>query len=251
MRKGYLLILIAIFTVFTVQSCSVTLDDIVEKHIKARGGAEKLESIQSIKTTGKYYMQGTDYPFTTYQKRPHSIRIETIFQDMTIIQAYDGKTAWAIMPYAGSTEPQKLPAEQTKGIKYQADYDGFLVGYQDKGYTIQLLGKEDMEGTDVYHLELDTHEDIIVHLYLDASNFLELKMSMNDDLRGEEVRIDTYKRDYREIDGVMIPHSIESLVEGKVLSRTTIEKIELNANIDDAFFAMPEKEEKKEDLEEE
>ncbi len=47
--------------------------------------------------------------------------------------------------------------------------------------------------------------------------------------------------DYKEVGGLMLPHVIASGVKGGPQRQTiTIEKIELNPEIDDSRFAMPE-----------
>ena len=46
---------------------------------------------------------------------------------MTGIQAYDGETGWQIMPFAGSSEPEKVSGDELEQFMDQADIDGPLV----------------------------------------------------------------------------------------------------------------------------
>ena len=54
-----------------------SVDEIIAKYVKARGGADKLKSVQSIKTTATMTMgPGMEFPGTVIQKRPAMARLE-------------------------------------------------------------------------------------------------------------------------------------------------------------------------------
>src|SRR5687767_5566352 len=146
---------LALAALMSSPAAAQTVDEVLASHIKAKGGMEKIKSINSMKVTGKMVMgQGMEAPFTMFGKRPKSTRMEFAFQGMTGIQAYDGKNAWMVMPFMGKKDPEMLAAEETKMMDEQADLDGPLVDSKDKGHTVELVGKEKVEGADVYKLKV-------------------------------------------------------------------------------------------------
>jgi len=225
---------------------ALTVDEIIAKNINAKGGMEKLQAVKSKKITGKTFVQGMEFPFIIQQKRPSLFKLETTVQGLTMSQAYDGETAWAITPNSAGV-PQKLPSIQTTAFRNQADFDGPLVGYKEMGYTAELIGKEKMEGSDVYHLRLaksnksaDTNSvSFETHLYLDAGTFLEKKITIKGKVEGNTFEVDTYPGDYKEVGGIMTAHSLETKMGGKTVSKMIMETIEWNADIADSVFSMP------------
>src|SRR5215470_5528024 len=125
------------------------VDDIIAKNLKARGGLDKLKSIQSLRMTGKMMIgDGLEAPFTIELKRPKRMRIEFTFQGMTGTQALDGDMGWAIVPFTGKKDPERMTPDDLKEAQEQADFDGPLMDYKSKGNKVELAGKEKIEGTD-------------------------------------------------------------------------------------------------------
>ena len=124
------------------------LDDIVNKHIAAVGGAEKIRSIKTSKTTGKMMLGGgqMEATMTVWSHRPGKQRAEISFQGQKIVRAFDGTTGWMINPMAGSMDPQRMPDDESKLAASNVDPDGSpLLDYKAKGNTVVLAGREDVE----------------------------------------------------------------------------------------------------------
>ena len=222
-----------------------TADELVQKFIEAEGGYKALKAIKTLKMEGKVItQQGMEFPWVIYIKRPLKIRMESTVQGQTMVQAFDGKTGWWIVPFMGSTEPQLMPEEQLKDIKEQADIDGPLVDYKKKGNKVEYLGKEEVEGTDAYKLKVTLKDGEIRYVYLDAEYYLPIKAVTKRKRQDTEITVETYMGDYKKVAGVLMPHSLESKMNGKTVSQITIEKITPNIAIDDSLFAMPKKAEK-------
>jgi len=252
MKRRCQLLIVALVAMLCVPSFALTVDEIIEKNIQAKGGIEKIKAVKSKRTTGKTLVRGVEFPFTIHQKRPSFFKIETTIQGMTMVQAHDGETVWQINPAGGGL--QKMASGQAMSFRSQADFDGPLLGHKDIGFIAELVGKEDMEGGEVYHLKLTVADDSLriaagnftTHVYLDAESFLEIKMTIEGNVEGNSFKVDTYLSDYKEVGGLMMPHLIESKMGGQTVSQMIMEKIELNVDIDDSIFKMPGEEEKKE-----
>jgi outer membrane lipoprotein-sorting protein len=221
-----------------------TVDEIVAKHIKALGGAEKLKSIQTKKITGKFSGGGgPEIPFTVEQKRPDKVRLEYTFQGLRGIQAYDGKTGWQINEFGGKKDAELMGEEALKAIQEQSEFDNdFLVDYAAKGHKVTLAGKEPIEGTDAYKLVINLKNGTTQTVYLDADELLEIKSETKRVVRGTETEQENVSGDYKEVEGIMVPFSAEGGPKGSPATqrqKVTIEKVEFNVPIDDSRFTMP------------
>jgi outer membrane lipoprotein-sorting protein len=218
-----------------------TVDEIIAKNVQARGGAEKLKSVKSIKSTVTMAMgSGMEAPATLIQKRPAFARLEYTTQGLTAVQGYDGKSAWQIMPFMGKKDPELMSADEAKEMEETADMDGPLVDYKSKGHQVELLGKEKVEGTDAYKLKATLKNGDVQTIYIDADSFLEIKEEIKRMVRGTEQVVETSIGDYKEVQGVVFPFAVENGIKGSAEKRKlTITKVELNVPADDSIFTMP------------
>jgi len=219
-----------------------TVDDIIAKHIQARGGMDKLNAAKTIRMTGKMTVgPGMEAPVVLEQKRPNSIRIEFTIQGMTGTMAYDGKAGWSLIPFSGKKDPEPMGEDDLKEAEEQADLDGPLVNYKEKGNKVELIGKQQVEGTDAYKVKATLKDGTVQYEYLDADSYLVIKEESKRTIRGVERETESTIGDYKKVEGVMYPCSIESSAKGESQKqKVTIEKIEVNPPIDDSRFKIPE-----------
>ena len=191
-----------------------TADEVVAKYVAARGGMEKIKAIKSVKVTGKMVMGGgaMEAPFIQMKRRPKDSRTEFTFQGMTGVQAFDGggEVAWSIMPFMGKKDPEVAPAEETKLMSEEADFDEPLVDWKEKGHQIELIGKEQIEGADAFKIKLTRKNGNIDYVYIDAETGLEVKSEGKRVVRGTEVETETFMSDYKEVDGMPFPYTISA-----------------------------------------
>ena len=220
-----------------------TADELIAKNVAARGGLDKIKAVKSVRMTGTMAVgPGLEAPFTLEMKRPKSMRVEFTLQGLTGIQAYDGQTAWMVMPFMGKKDPEAMPADETKMADEQADFDGELVDYKDKGSTVEFIGKEQVEGADAYKLKVTLKGGDVRYVFLDAEYFLAIRSEGTRTIRGTQVDFESSIGDYKEVGGLMFPHSVESGAKGNPQrQKMTITKVELDPEIDDARFKMPAK----------
>lgn len=146
---------LALAALVAVPASAQTLDEVLAKHYKARGGLDKIKAVQTIRMTGTMTVgPGVEAPIVLVQKRPNMFRLELTIQGLTVVQAYDGKVGWQINPLTGRKDPEPLPEDAMKQVEEQADIDGPLVDYKAKGHTVELMGKEKVEGSDAYKLKV-------------------------------------------------------------------------------------------------
>lgn len=223
------------------QASAQTVDELIAKNVEARGGLEKMKSVTTLRMTGKMTMgPGMEAPIRLELKRPANIRMEFTIQGNTGVQAYDGKTGWSIDPFGGKQEAEPLSADDLKDVEEQSDMDGPLVDYKAKGNTVELLGKERVEGSDAYKLKITLKSGDVRYQYLDADSYLTIREESKRTIRGTEQELESTVGDYKDVGGLLMPHSIQNGAKGRPEKQNIIvEKIELNPAIEDARFHMP------------
>ena len=217
-----------------------SLDDILKEHFAAMG-EDSLLKVNTQKLTGKMIQGGIEIPFIQFAKRPGKVRIEGTFQDLTFVQTFNGTEGWNLNPFTGVTEPQPMSEDDIKGMRYQADMDGMLWNWKDKGYTVILEGKEDMEGTPCYKIKLETKDGDTFTYYIDSDSYTMLRTNTKMKIMGNEMESDTYYSNYMMVHGLAVPGTIETKMKDQLVATLVIDKIELNTDLDDALFEKPSK----------
>lgn len=218
------------------------VDDLVAKNVAARGGADKIKAIQSLKVTATMTApNGMQLPITISVKRPGLIRSEMNVQGAAIVQAFDGTTGWSINPMTGSSDPKPSSEAESGAVRRSATMflDGPLMDYKAKGNKVEYVGKEDVNGSPAYKLKV-TLGDQSVDVYLDAKSYLEVRNTAS--VNG--MVVDNYPTDYRPEGGVLIAHGSDSKMGGTPMMKMSMQKIEVNVPMDDSLFKMPKAEAK-------
>ncbi len=241
-RKTLLLALASALLAVPAQAQS--LDDVLENYYEAIGGVDAWLAVNSMRATGSLMIgPGVEAPFVLTVKKPKA-RMEFTFQGMTGIQAYDGETAWMLMPFMGKTEPEPVPEENVEDIKEMAEIEGELINYEEKGHQVEYVGLDTIEGTEVHHIKLTKEDGEIRNYYLDAEYYIPILVTGTSEQMGVVTETEQVLSDYKDVNGLMFPHSMETRAKGSPQGQTiTIELIELNVDVDESIFDMPEAEE--------
>jgi outer membrane lipoprotein-sorting protein len=236
------LVLTILFCVLPLPLAAQTVDEIVKKAIEARGGLDKIKSVQSERISGQVSLaQGVDGTVVLELQRPHKLHSEITLEGKKIVRVYDGVSAgWMINPFTGNSDAQPMSAEELKSMPDEADLDGPLVDYKAKGSEIELAGKEDLDGKPVYRLKLTSKNGEARTYFIDAATFLTAKWEGLRKISDQQLPWESSLSDYRQIEGLKFPFKIDQGSPGTDFRQTlTIEKIELNPKIDDSHFAKP------------
>ena len=217
-----------------------TVDEVIAKNIQAHGGMEKLKAVQSIRIGGKFNQGSFRAAFLQENKRPDKVREEFVVQGLAQIQAYDGKTGWQISPFGGRKDPELMSQDDVKSLQIDADIDGPMVNYKEKGHKAELVGHDSVEGTDCYKVKLTLKNSDMRYYFLDADSFLEIKMENQSNIRGAVVFTENFYGDYEQVNGLYFPFAFESGQKGsRERAKFTVDKVELNVPLDDSLFSMP------------
>jgi Outer membrane lipoprotein-sorting protein len=233
---------IALAAILLLPTCLLaqTVDEIIAKNIQARGGLEKLQAIKTLRVTSKFSQGSFRAVYVGENKRQDKVREELIIQGMAQVQAYDGQIAWQINPFGGRKDPELMSQDDTRALLLDADLEGPLVNYKQKGHAAELIGHDSFEGTDCYKIKLTYKNGDVRYYYLDADSYLEIKFETQSKVRGAIQFNDTLLGDYEQVEGVYFPFSIETAETGTDdWTRYTVEKIEPNVPLEDSLFTLP------------
>ncbi len=221
-------------------SSSVNVADLVAKHIKARGGEDKINAVQTVKMTGNVEASGMNIEMTNYIKRPDKVRSHLVIKSMNmeINQGFDGTMGW--MQYPGQ-DLQLMPKEMANSVKDQANIGGILMDYEENGITLEYLGEASVNESPAHKIKIVRPDQPEAVIYLDAASHMEVKIDgegMNPQT-GQSIETETFLSDFRLVDGIQMAHVIEVKMDGTTLQKIVLDKIEVNLEIDSEVFVMP------------
>jgi len=219
-----------------------TVDDVVARHLAARGGEAKLKAIQTIKITRTLATPFGKVNVVYYKKRPALLRIEQNPPGQPpLARGVNPEAAWDTTPRGVTLRPAALAAE-TREI--DADFDGdLLVDWKAKGHTVVLDGKDTIGGADTFKLTVTTRGGVVRTINLDAVTYLDRQHAgtVNVNPTRKYTFVSTIST-WKEVDGVKFPSDIdEERVDPQVTQSlaTYTHTIELNVPMEDSLFATP------------
>jgi len=226
-----------------------TVEDVVKRHIDARGGYEKLKAIQTIRYTRTVATPFTSVKMIVLKKRPNLIRWEQTPKGQTeaVARAINVTGAWDTAA-GGKVVPRAEPMA-TEGREIDGDFDGLLVDWKEKGHTVTLEGTEPASAGGFFRLKVTTKGGATRYLYLDPKTCLEVRQTgraaLGPDPRTKEMRYNDVAftfSDFKDVEGVKFPFAIDEERTGGGITQsfaTFTEKIEVNVPVEDAVFAAP------------
>jgi outer membrane lipoprotein-sorting protein len=232
---------LAVLCVLPVAASAQTADEILAKVIAARGGLAKIHAVHSERVSGQITFGEISGPFVVELQRPLKMHMQFTIQNMTMVRVYDGKSAgWANNPFAGKMNPDPMTEEELRNISEESDFDGPLLDYKEKGNQVELVGKDKLKDQDVWRVKLTTKNGDVRFYLFDANSFLLLKWEGHRKADGQEVPVESYFSDYREVGGLKFYFAIDSGRSADELTqKIRIDKIELNPQLNPAEFGKP------------
>lgn len=218
--------------VMSLPASAMTADELIAKNLEARGGVDKLRALQTLHATGKLrFGGGIEAKTEAYAVAPDKVRFEFSLQGLTAVNAWDGgEESWAIQPFRGRRDPQKISMEDSKGLILAADIAGPLVDWKAKGNKVEYLGTEDIDGTDAHKLRVTFKNGDSRVYFIDPDHFLEIRIEDHQFVRGQEQVGSTDLGEYALVDGVYFPFE---------QGQQHIESMEVNKPIDAKIFSFP------------
>ncbi len=229
-------LLVAMFLFVFNGTRAQSLENVLSKHFEVIG-QEKLIAAQTYTVKATVKQMGMEIPMNMKMMRPNKFRMETEMQGQKMVQAFNGKEGWMIAPWI-SPEPQDLEGAQLEQAMEQANIDGELYNYAQKGSTASLLGKVNMEGSPVFNIKLTDKAGNVKNYFIDAETYLIRQVKAKVSAQGQEIEIEQNMSDYKKIDGIMIATNIESKTPMGV-ANIIFNDIKFGEDMDASIFNKP------------
>jgi len=244
-RKASFLFLLALMTGSLFKAASAqTVDEVINNHVNALGGKDKLASIQSVYLEGVAVMQnGAEINSKIWKVQDKLYRREISFGMGNMVVLATDKKGWRSNPQNGGAF-EALPDDAVKNMQAEMDCSGPLVNYAAKGHKAELLGREDINGTSCYKIKLTLKTGQEITYFVDPTTWYVVResrkgggMMMGGGRRGgagadTEVKID-YSNYKKTDDGFIIPMTVTPVGMGGSMN---IEKVEVNKPVDAALY---------------
>lgn len=233
--KQFRFTFLLVASLFSVSAFAQTADEVIAKHIDALGGAAKLATLKSVRMESNLSVQGMDIPVVTTKVHNVGQRVDISAMGMDGYIITTATKGWTYMPFMGQSAPEAMPEEQVKEGADELDLNGPLFNYKEKGSTVELLGKEDIDGTSTFKIKLTTKAGKSRTYFLDAKTFFIIRMTAKATVMGQEQEMTVNYGDYKAVDGVFFAHTIGGAFgQGDM----TVTKIEINKPIDEKIFTV-------------
>ena len=201
---------------------------VVDKIIEVLGGKEKLNSISSIRKIGNIEFAGQKIPFNYYAVHQTAERTEFMFSGMTGYFVVTKDSGFNFNPFNGQTTPENMTAEDVKLARDKLDLHNILIDYPAKGYTIELLENEDVDGVDALQLKITIAPNKTLFYFIDPSSYYIIRIKTITISNGQQNSNSVDYYNFKKTkEGVLYPFTYDNI---------TFESIELNMPIDDKIF---------------
>jgi hypothetical protein len=234
--KHLRIILFTAASLFAFTVNAQTVDEVIDKHIEAIGGKEKLASLKTIRMETNLSVQGMDIPVV--QTLVHNVgqRVDISAMGMEGYVITTPNAGWTFFPFMGHSAPEATPADQLKDAVDQLDAQGNLFNYKEKGHKAELVGKEDVDGTEVFKVKVTTSGGKERTYFIDSKNYYVIRETRKAFVNGAEMEVTINFGDYKKTeDGYVFPHTIGGAFgQGDM----TVSKIEVNKPVDEKIFKI-------------
>jgi hypothetical protein len=226
-------ILCIIGLIATISSFAQTADDIVNKYLDAIGGKEKLLAIKNIYMEGTVDANGQQITVKVWMMNKAAVRQEMTFSGMTGYTIVTKDSGWNFSPFEGQKTAEPMTADMVKKAQPSLDIQSPLLNYKDKGYKLSFKGKDDVDGSDAYKLELMINDSTSETYFIDPSSYYIMRKKTKGKANGKEEEETTDYSNYQKTpDGYTFAMTEGSGDQGQI--KFTVLKI--NTDMDPGLF---------------
>ena len=206
-----------------------TAEEIVAGCAEAMGGMDKIAKLETLRAMSIYPDHG-DHQLPFELKRPNKSR------DANGQLIFDGKRACFVREVDGNVELEFIDQEELVDFDVQIGF--YFPAFFE--YASEFDGVENLDGKKHYKLKVDLPLGAEMTYWIDAETYLPARAAARFMLGGEERLPYRDLFDYKEVDGIYLPHGFtypsrdgEERIEGTVVS------YELNVPFEEGYFEIP------------
>ena len=215
----------------------LTLEQLLASHREARGGTEAWAAVDTLTQSGPFTAFSETGTFLLHQTDDGQVRFERDEGDDRVIGGHDGTTAWQIQPFMGDW-PQTLSGADLIALEQEIDLPNPFFHLEARGYEAKLVGEAEVDGVPAIEVHLLRPSGEEETWFFDPDTHLELARDSTGSDFGRAQPMRTFWDDFREVEGLMVPHYVEQQWYTRNRVRE-VETVAVNAELDPALFAMP------------
>lgn len=235
-------LLILAATLGSAQEKFPSVDEIVNRHIDALGGADKIAGIRATFVHGTYREGRFEMPHAFMAKmRPYYKTLaDPKNLEVDVNEGYDG-SAWEYYKDPGIV--LRTVGAAAASTRHGTEIIDSLVDRELLGAKIEFAGREQFDGKPAYRLHVTLMDGFEKEVFVDTETFLIVgdRRAVPIHAFGEQVRSENHIGDYKPVGGVLFPHLFREIevATGKELNALTLREIVVNPAVDSSFFAPP------------
>ena len=207
---------------------------IVDQYVKAAGGSKTLSKIQTFVLDGNIQWGNGEKPgaYTFRVKLPNRLYTEFHSEGKTLIEAYNGKSAWH---QTDSGEISTLLGLQALEVEAAAQYyNARFLALSKKKIGTALKGPVSLRGHETYQVELTYPTGIQWDVIFDQQSHLIVAEKATIAGIPQEIDYD----DYRTVSGVKVPYKLE-IHHGPELYQVDVTRATINDTVGERVFDFP------------
>jgi hypothetical protein len=222
-----------------------TPQTLIDRAVKAHGGAEKLAKERGTQTKSKGTLElGGGLSFTNEismyaGKLKEAMELDVNGQKVTVITVYDGSKAWV----KANDQLMELDDKVLDEVK-EASYLhrlGRLVFLKDKSVELSPLGEVKVNDRPAVGLRIVSKGHRDINLYFDKETGLMAKIERQalDTMTQQMVTEERIIQEYQVVDGMKVAKKVLVNRDGKKFMEVEVLEVKFADKIDDSEFAKP------------
>ena len=218
----------------TIFASAQTVDEIISKHLDAIGGVDAWRKVTSIRQEGNMMVQGAEVKVVRTVLHNKGSRQDISLAGMNGYSIMTPVAGWNFMPFQGQMQPEPLTEEDIKEGQPELDAQDELIDYKEKGSSVELVGKDDVEGTECFKLILTFKSGKAETLFIDPKSFYVIRQVAKQKANGQEMEVTTSFSNYQKLpEGIVVAMSM-TLPFGEL----NMTKVEVNKLVDESIFKL-------------
>ncbi len=249
MRKRALTLLAVVWCLAAAPSTRADDESraVIEKAVRAHGGEDKLAKLRvlQMKSKGTVVVNGSTAMFTADSCRQLPDRSKVNMQleigdvKLQLVQVQNGKLAWSrLEDQTEELQDERLAEQQAR--THQLQVQSLLPLLKDKAYNLSLLGEIKVNDRPAVGVRAAFKGQADINLYFDKEHGLLLKCERRGlSLAQQEISLETFFGEYKEIDGLKQPMKLLIHQDGKLYMEMQVTELRFEESIDASEFARP------------
>lgn len=226
--------------VFTVACGNSGIDDIVNKNMIARGGADKWKSNKNAAYGFNFQVSGIEMPIYIFKQGDEKINMQMGMGSMGLTTTINGNQGWNnVMSKIDTLKEESLAQTKFQLLTQYLLVEPVLLNWKEKGYSITQDGIEKVGKEDWYKLIVTDKNKKKFTVYVEKSSWLERRVDTEIKTKKTTSTLSIYLDNYKIVDGMQIPETLIIKMDTTETGKITLKDAKFNSNMNESLFMAP------------